>query len=69
MIKFQTMLKKIFGNAQQQQKQNLVKKKDTITSQEKEEKKPTCYNENEISQRNDCKVVTQTENRKKKTKN
>lgn len=68
MIKFQTMLKKIFGNTQQQQ-QNPVKKKDTITSQEEEGKKTTCYNENEISQRNDCKVVTQTENRKKKTKN
>lgn len=35
MIKFQTMLKKIFGNTQQQQ-QNPVKKKDTITSQEEE---------------------------------
>lgn len=39
MIKFQTMLKKIFGNTQQQQQQNPVKKKDTITSQEEEEKK------------------------------
>lgn len=65
MIKFQTMLKKIFGNTTTK---NPVNKKDTITSQE-EEKKTTCYNENEISQRNDCKVVTQTENRKKKTKN